>query len=148
MTSLTRPASPVQPARLPVDSRGVVRPDLIPVAAYLAIEGYWAPEYALDRLAAGQSPAELVRMGLLEPADELGVLALLRGIRPIRGGAPEPARDFDAAMERLEREQPVPAVLPETYREPAAWAAEDDEIERFNREHSVPAVLPYHSILS
>ncbi len=66
---------------IPIDSTGAVRPDLIPVAAYLIVEGYCAPEYCLDRLAAGQSPAELVAIGLLEPVDLDAVTLLMNRAR-------------------------------------------------------------------
>jgi hypothetical protein len=47
------------------------------VAAHLCIRGYEAPGYAIDRLAGGHRPEELVRAGLLEPEDRDEVERLL-----------------------------------------------------------------------
>lgn len=133
MTTLLAAAPAVQTGRpgdrrlerVPTDRDGSLRPDLIPVAAYLCVEGYAAPEYALHHLAAGETAADLVRIGLLEPADQLAVEVLLSRVRPIRGGAPD---DFAAAMDAVEVEAPVPTELVEVYRTPEEWAWRDQRL--------------------
>lgn len=167
MTTLLASASPVQAgyrfgdrrlAAVPVDSTGVARPDLIPVAAYLIVEGYQRPDGVLDRLAAGRSPHELVAAGFLEPADLVPVcrLILAAAAAPV---ATETDAEFlsrmrrqDAAeIARLKREYPLDANGNPAW-DPARPAPvsddADDGLAAFIRENPVPAVLPYHAILS
>lgn len=137
MTTLLASAPVVQPGRpgdrrlerVPRDRDGSLRPDLIPVAAYLVVEGYQAPEYCLEHIAAGETAADLVRIGLLEPADQLAVEVLLSRLRPIAGGAPD---DFAAAMDAVEAESPVPVELPEVFRTPEEWAWRDARLRELN----------------
>lgn len=90
---------PVYPS-LHVDQAGVIRPDLIPLAAFLCSEEYddYARSIILDHVAAGATLADLTRPTpdgwvILEPVDLVGAVEALR-----RGG-PAP---------RVE-EDPVPA---------------------------------------
>lgn len=62
----------VSPTPAPVQPAALDR-----VAAHLCVQGYRAPEYALDRLASGYRPAELVEIGLLEADDRAEVERLL-----------------------------------------------------------------------
>ena len=83
-----------------VDRAGVIRPDLIPLAAFLCAEEYDAISRGiiLDHAAAGAPLADLTRATpdghlILEPSDLAGAEEALRrgGPAPIAGGAPAPA---------------------------------------------------------
>jgi hypothetical protein len=83
-----------------VDQSGLVRPDLIPLAAFLCAEEYeaYARSIILDHAAAG-FPLEILTRPtpdgwvVLEPCDLAGAVeALARGgPAPVAGGAPAPA---------------------------------------------------------
>jgi hypothetical protein len=83
-----------------VDQSGLVRPDLIPLAAFLCAEEYgaYARSIILDHAAAGAPLEVLTRPTpegwvVLEPCDLAGAVeALARGgPAPVSGGAPAPA---------------------------------------------------------
>jgi hypothetical protein len=85
-----------------VDNSGLIRPDLIPLAAFLCAEEYddYARSIILDHAAAGAPLADLTAPApgsdgwrVLEPSDLAGAEAALRRGRPapVAGGAPATA---------------------------------------------------------
>ncbi len=86
---------------IPTDSDGYLRPDLIPITAYLYSTGYSdrARSRVMNRLADGVSPRELCKDGALAWRDLLEVEALMPVgrdvIAPIAGGSP--VLDFEPA---------------------------------------------------
>ena len=92
---------------LHVDRAGVIRPDLIPLAAFLCAEEYddYARSIILDHAAAGAPLADLTVATpdgwvVLEPCDLAGAQEALRrgGLAPVSGGAPA-AADPVAALD-------------------------------------------------
>jgi len=105
---------------LVVDRAGVIRPDLIPLAAFLCAQEYDAVSRGiiLDHAAAGAPLADLAAHGILEPIDLAGAEeALGRGgpaprvepveeipaSAPIAGGAPSLADRVAAEADRFRR---------------------------------------------
>jgi hypothetical protein len=87
---------------VPSDPDGLLIPRLLPVAAYLCVEGYpdRARERVLSRLADGVSPRACCRDGALEWRDLAEVERLLAGARrPYDGEWP---RDKTAADRRAD----------------------------------------------
>ncbi len=87
--------------QIPTDSEGYLRPDLIPISAYLYSTGYSdrARSRVLNRLADGVSPRECCKDRALAWRDLLEVEALMpvgrEAIAPIAGGSP--VLDFEPA---------------------------------------------------
>jgi hypothetical protein len=95
-----------------VDRAGVIRPDLIPLAAFLCAEEYDAISRGiiLDHAAAGAPLADLTRATpdghlILEPSDLAGAEEALRrgGTAPVAGGAPSLADQVAAEADRFRR---------------------------------------------
>lgn len=140
MTTLLATASPVQTGRpgdrrleaVPADSDGVLRPDLILVAAYLCVEGYSdrARERVLCRLADGDTVSGCIDAGALDPSDRLNVEVLVSSLKSIRGGGE--SDDFAAAMATVEFESAAPVEILETFRSPEEWAWRDARLAELN----------------
>jgi hypothetical protein len=101
-------------ASLHIDRAGVIRPDLIPLAAFLCTEEYdpYARSIILDHAGAGASLADLTIPTpeghvILEPHDLAGAEEALRrggpAPAPIAGGAPTLADQVAAEAARLRR---------------------------------------------
>jgi hypothetical protein len=104
----------INTSSLDVDRAGVIRPDLIPLAAFLCAEEYddYARSLILDHAAAGAPLADLTRPtpeghAILEPSDLAGAEEALRrggpAPAPLAGGAPSLADLVTAEADRLRR---------------------------------------------
>jgi hypothetical protein len=138
-------AAPPAVHSIPTDSDGYLRPDLIPVAAYLCSEEYSdrARARLLNRLADGVTPRDCCRDGALDWRDLLDVESLM----PVRPSPAEidlaavvsgPSPDFEPEFRTVEEWR----YLDDLAIHEAACDAHDAEMARIEESSEVTLTFP------